>query len=149
MFPKLTPNFSKREFVRSDTAERLGISNEPETWDHLANIRTLALGMEQVRSICGNVPVTITSGYRSPRVNAAVGGVETSHHALGLAADFTVKGYEARDVALMLAASHLVFDQLILEPSRGIVHISFYPSLRGEILTQPDGPGTPVFEGVL
>lgn len=148
MFPKLTPNFSLTEFIRSETAQRLGVSNAPASEDHAANIKALALGLEQVRAILGNKPINITSGYRSPRVNDAVGGVENSHHALGYAADFWVKGMEPKDVMASLAGSFLVFDQLIWEPSRGIVHISFYPTLRNQVLTQRGGPGTPVTEGI-
>jgi hypothetical protein len=48
----------------------------------------------------------------------------------------------------VLSASKLVFDQLILESSRGICHLSFAPSLRREVLTQAGGPGTGVTAGL-
>lgn len=147
-WPRMTRNFSRREFTRSETADKLGVSNMPETEEQMLALHVLALGMEQVRSICGNRAVTITSGFRCKQVNEAVGGVPTSAHALGYAADFTVAGMTARETALEIAASHLVFDQLILEDGRGVCHISFDPRLRGEVKTQSGGPGSPVVWGI-
>lgn len=146
--PRLTRNFSRREFTRSNTADKLGLSNMPETEPQAMAIHVLANGMEQVRSVCGNRAVTITSGFRCKQVNEAVGGVPDSAHALGYAADFTVAGMTAREVALELAASHLAFDQLILEEGRGVCHISFDPRYRGEVKTQQGGPGSPVVWGI-
>ncbi len=51
-------------------------------------------------------------------------------------------------VARILAASSLEFDQLILEISRNIVHLSFDPRLRGQVRTQAGGPGTPIVAGL-
>lgn len=107
-----------------------------------------ALGLEQVRKLLGGFPVTITSGYRSPSLNEAVGGVSNSDHALGYAADIYVDQTDILDVATMLASSDIAFDQLIFEPSRGIVHISFNPKLRNQVLTQLGGPGSPFVEGI-
>ena len=87
----LSLHFTLAEFLRSDKADELGDPNTPDE-RHLRALHATALGMEQVRRILGSNPITITSGYRNPRVNAAVGGVPTSAHALGYAADFTVKG---------------------------------------------------------
>jgi hypothetical protein len=144
---KLSRNFSLAEMTASDTARELGASNRP-TAKHLANLRVLALGMEQVRAELGGNPIRIESAYRSRRVNEAVGGVANSAHALGLAADFIVAGMTPLAVARKLSSSKLVFDQLILESSRGICHLSFAPSLRREVLTQAGGPGTPVTAGL-
>ena len=144
---KLSRNFSLAEMVSSDAARALGDANRP-TPEHLASLRVLALGMEQVRAILGNRPITIESAYRSQRVNEAVGGVDGSAHALGLAADFTVDGMASSAVARALSASVLVFDQLILESSRGVCHISFAPQLRREVLTQSGPPGTAVRKGL-
>ena len=144
---KLSRNFRLAEMTASDTARELGERNQPSA-EHLANLRLLALGMEQVRSILGGKPIRIESAYRSSRVNVAVGGVANSAHALGFAADFVVTGMSPLAVARKLSASKLVFDQLILESSRGICHISFAPSLRREVLTQAGGPGTAVTAGL-
>ncbi len=144
---KLSRNFWLAEMTASDAASGLGYDNKP-TAEHLCNLRVLALGMEQVRAILGGGPIRIASAYRNPRVNEAVGGVPNSAHALGLAADFTVAGLSAASVARKLQASTLVFDQLILESSRAICHISFAPLLRREVLTQAGGPGTAVMAGL-
>jgi len=144
---KLSRNFWLNEMIASDAARALGDNNGP-TAEHLGNLRTLALGMEQVRAILGGQPIRIESAYRNPRVNAAVGGVPNSAHAVGLAADFQVAGLSPIEVARKLQASKLVFDQLILETSRSICHISFAPLLRREVLTQAGGPGTRTVAGL-
>jgi len=143
----LSRNFSLAEFLRSDKADELGDPNTPDE-KHLRALHATACGMEQIRAILGGKPITITSGYRNPRVNAAVGGVPHSAHALGYAADFTVKGATSLRVAERLMTSDLVFDQLIHEPSRKIVHISFDPRMRREVKTQEGGPGSPVRWGL-
>lgn len=145
---RLSRHFLLSEYTRSDTAARLGMDNTPDTPEHMAALTANALGMEQVRSLLGNRRITVTSGYRNRLVNEAVGGVKNSAHAKGWATDFTVEGMDPRDVAKEIAASHLAFDQLILETSRGICHISFDPRLRGEVKTQEGGPGSPVVWGI-
>lgn len=144
---KLSRNFWLSEMTASDAASALGYDNKP-TPEHLANLRTLALGMEQVRAILGGSAIRIESAYRNARVNEAVKGVPNSAHALGLAADFVVMGMSAPAVARKLQSSRLVFDQLILETGRGICHISFAPLLRREVLTQAGGAGTAIVAGL-
>jgi len=138
----MTEHFSLEEFLRSDTATRLKIANTP-TAAHLKNLQVLALGMEAIRTLLGNRPVIITSGYRNPMVNKAVGGVATSAHALGYAADFSVRGLTPLQAGRIIRDSKLKFDQLIHEVSRNILHVSFDPRLRRQVLTQEKGPGTP------
>ena len=145
---QLSPHFHLDEFTRSSTAQSLGDPNRP-TRAHLANLQRLAAGMEKVRAICGGRPIRITSGYRNPRVNRAVGGVPTSAHAKGDAADFEVEGLSPMAAARLVRDSDLVFDQLILETGRGVVHISFDPRERRQVLTQKGGPGTPVQTGLI
>ena len=87
---KLTEHFLLEEFTLSSTALALRIENKPEP-EHLQNLRNLASQMELVRALFEK-PIEITSGYRNPKVNAAVGGVPNSAHALGHAADFHVHG---------------------------------------------------------
>lgn len=133
------------EFLRSDTATRAGLDNRPGRAE-LANIRgVLAPGMERVRNLLGG-PVQITSGFRSPAVNRAVGGSAASQHCQGLAADFIAPGFGTpRSVArhLMTHAPELRFDQLIFEGTW--VHISFVSGKgRGEALTAHFMPGQPV-----
>lgn len=143
----MTPNFTLAEFIASDTAARLGLSNAPSA-SHKANLMATALCMEQVRAYTGHKPIRITSGYRSPAVNAAVGGVATSAHAQGWAVDCKHASMSLYEFAKALAGSSLVFDQLIYEVGR-TVHISFDPRLRRQVLTQRGGPGSPVIQGIV
>ncbi|HEX5212878.1 MAG TPA: D-Ala-D-Ala carboxypeptidase family metallohydrolase [Pseudolabrys sp.] len=142
---QLTDHFTLEEFTRSSTAEEKGIDNSP-TPEHLENLKLLAAGMESVRALF-NVAIQITSGYRNPELNAAVGGVPNSAHALGFAADFHVHGFEDLDAAKKVRDSAVKFDQLIFEKGR-CVHISFDPKLRQQVLRQPGPPGSQVFNGL-
>lgn len=142
---QLTPHFSLEEFTLSSTALALGIENKP-TPAHLEHLRRLAEQMEDVRALFNKV-IEITSAYRNPEVNAAVGGVLNSAHAIGFAADFHVHGLHDLDTAKRIRDSGLKFDQLIYEKNR-CVHISFDPRLRQEVLRQPGGPGSRVFKGL-
>lgn len=142
---QLSEHFDLREFTRSDAAHKIGNANEPPA-EHLENLRALARRMEEVRALFGR-PIMITSGYRNPAVNEAVGGVPNSDHALGWAADFQVPGLADLEVAKTVRDSGLNFDQLIFEAGR-TVHLSFHPRLRRQVLRQPGGPGSPVYDGL-
>lgn len=142
---KLSAHFSLEEFTISSKALSMGVKNTP-TPPHLDNLKRLAERMEAVRALF-NRPIEITSAYRNPQVNAAVGGVPTSAHALGHAADFHVDGVTDLEASKRIRDSGLKFDQLIYEKSR-CVHISFDPRLRGQVLRQPGGPGSAVYNGL-
>jgi hypothetical protein len=123
---KLSRHFTLDELTRSDTAVRLGLDNSP-TQEVISNLQVLAQGLERVRAALGSVPLYISSGYRSPEVNKAIGGSRTSQHMAGEAADFTAPEFGTpTQIAEHLAAlaDSLQFDQLILEGGRW-VHISF------------------------
>lgn len=141
----LSPHFKLEEFTNSATAIALGIDNTP-TEEHLQNLKEVALRMESVRALFGK-PVIITSGYRNPELNAAVGGVKNSAHALGWAVDFKVLGFSLLETAAKIANSGIAFDQLIHEKNR-CVHISFDPRMRRQVLRQPGGPGSRVYPGL-
>lgn len=83
---KLSKYFDLEEFLVSESAARLGINNVPTSGIHL-RLERLAETMDEVRELLGH-PIIITSGYRSDALNRAVGGVHTSDHIKGLAADF-------------------------------------------------------------
>jgi zinc D-Ala-D-Ala carboxypeptidase len=142
---QLTPHFSLEEFTLSSTALALGIENKP-TAAHLENLRMLANRMENVRALFDAL-IEVTSGYRNPQVNAAVGGVPNSAHALGFAADFHVHGLHDLEAAKRIRDSGLTFDQLIYEKNR-CVHLSVDPRMRRQVLRQPGGPGSPVHPGL-
>lgn len=142
---QLSEHFSLIEFTNSSKAISMGVENKP-TPEHMVNLRNLAQQMEAVRALFDR-PIEITSGYRNPEVNAAVGGVPDSDHALGHAADFHVDGLADLAVAKKIRSSKLRFDQLIFEKNR-CVHISFHPRMRQQVLRQPGGPGSPVYKGL-
>jgi zinc D-Ala-D-Ala carboxypeptidase len=142
---ELTENFSLEEFTHSSTALALKIDNNP-TPEHLENLKNLVAHMEEVRALF-NLPIEITSGYRNPEVNKAVGGVPNSAHALGHAADFHVHGVTDLEAAKKIRDSKLKFDQLIFEKNR-CVHFSVDPQMRRQVLRQPGGPGSTVFDGL-
>lgn len=58
-------------------------------------------------------PVIVTSGWRSPARNAAIGGSETSDHPAGNAADIRVEGMSSRELARAFLAARLPFDQVV------------------------------------
>jgi hypothetical protein len=82
---QLSPHFKLFEFVISETAERKAIYNRPSD-EIIARLRTLCESiLEPARQQLG--PLHINSGYRSPELNAAIGGSSTSAHMIGYAAD--------------------------------------------------------------
>lgn len=124
---KLTEHFTLAELTRSTKAVQLGLDNNPPP-DVLRALQTTAEMLERIRNVL-NVPVIVTSGYRSPRVNKAVGGVTSSDHLTGQAADIQAPRYGSPSlVASTLAplVSTLGIGQLILEGvgSKQWVHVS-------------------------
>lgn len=120
----LSPHFTLAEFTYSDTAVSQGIDNVPDD-DALAELQRTAALMEGVREICGRHPVLISSGYRCPELNAAIGGASNSAHLYGCAADFTIPGYGSVVEVCRALEPHLVdlqIDQLIYE-NEAWVHI--------------------------
>lgn len=128
--------FTYEEMTISQTAARRGISNDP-TGKALTNLKFTANMMTHVRSLLGNKPIIVSSGYRGPEVNKLVGGSNTSAHTLGWAVDFTCPGFGTPlEVAKAIAASDLMksVDQLIHEYEKW-VHISWDPRNRKQLLT--------------
>lgn len=120
----LSDHFSLEEAVLSQTAQRNKIPNVPSDAIVSVMIRT-AKSLERVRALLG-VPLTVSSWYRSPEVNHAVGGVQNSQHLTGEAVDFIAYGYGSpADICRQIIRypELVTFDQLILEHTW--VHISF------------------------
>lgn len=126
----LSLHFSLDEFTSSDTALRLGIRNVPPA-KVLDNLYRTAILLERVREFLslrfgGDVPIRITSGYRSLQLNRAIGSKDSSDHITGRAADFVAPRYGTPGtIAQTLAANYdnLDIGQVILE-FNGWVHIS-------------------------
>lgn len=137
----LSPHFTLGELCRSDLALRRGIRNLPGPAS-IHNLSTLcAQILEPLRAALG--PVVITSGYRSPELNRALGSTGKSQHQYGQAADLLVPGHTPLEVCRWLYASALPFDQLIYEGTW--VHVSIAAvgdAPRREVLTAQFKGGT-------
>lgn len=136
---QLSEHFHLSEFTRSQTAARRRIDNTPP-----------AEAVEALRALCVNVlepvrvhfarPVMISSGYRSPALNRAIGGAPSSQHSKGEAADFEIPGVSNAEVCRWMHRN-LNYDQLILEfytpgqPNSGWVHVSWRVPYRNQELT--------------
>ena len=124
----LSRNFSLQELIKSDTAIRKGIDNNPNA-DQVEKLKRLCENILQpVRDHFGRVKVT--SGYRSPDLCVAIGSSVNSQHAKAEAADFEVIGVDNAEVADWVYTNCRP-DQLILEfytpgePNSGWIHASW------------------------
>jgi hypothetical protein len=109
---QLTRNFSLQELIKSDTAIRKGIDNNPNA-DQVEKLKTLCEKILQpVRDQFGRVKVT--SGYRSPELCVAIGSSLTSQHSRAEAVDFECLGVDNAEVADWVKMN-CETDQLILE----------------------------------
>ncbi len=128
----LSRYFTLEEMTFSSTAVRQQIDNTPSA-AVLEKLRETATQMDAVRELLG-YPITVTSGYRSPALNALVNGSPTSAHMSGHAVDFVCRQFGTPlQICHKIAASNIRFDQLIQEGTW--VHISFDPRMRREIKT--------------
>ena len=126
----LSRNFSLQELIKSDTAIRKGINNNPNSGQ-----------IEKLKDLCENIlqpvrdhfgRVKVTSGFRSPDLCIAIGSSVNSQHAKAEAADFEVIGTDNAELADWIY-KNLNFNQLILEfytpgePNSGWIHCSYTP----------------------
>jgi hypothetical protein len=124
----LSRNFSLQELIKSDTAIRKGIDNNPNA-DQIEKLKRLCENVLQpVRDQFGRVKVT--SGFRTPELCLAIGSSINSQHAKAEAADFEVLGVDNAEVADWVY-KNCQTDQLILEyytpgePNSGWIHASW------------------------
>lgn len=129
---KISKCFAWEEFTKSDTAKRLHINNAITTWEVRDNIIALVEDVLQPLRDAWGGPLFINSGYRCLELNKAVGGVPTSQHVLGCAAD--VGCSDPLALAKLAQRMNLPFDQMIIYPS--FVHFSYKKDgeNRGEVL---------------
>ena len=90
---KLSANFQLSELVKSQTAERKGIPNNPSP-SHIDNLKALCVNVLQPIRYHFDSPVLISSGYRSAELCIAIGSKPTSQHSEGKAADIEVVGVD-------------------------------------------------------
>ena len=124
---KLSEHFMLGEFTRSGSHPE--VYNIP-SHEAIANLKRLCVWLEELRARY-NAPIRINSGYRSPQLNRAIGGVSNSNHLTGCAVDIRVENTEQliRYAAILLDISnetHQDFDELLIEKNRyGAVWVHF------------------------
>ena len=122
---RLSKNFLLSEVTRSNTARRLNISNAPNE-KHLHNLQMLVRDLIQpMRNDLG--PIRISSGYRNPELNRAIGGSSKSQHCKGEALDiqFWKDGEMCnKEIYDYILNSDMEFDQMINEFDFAWIHIS-------------------------
>lgn len=137
---RISDHITYREATRSQTAERMGIDNTPDA-AALARMADVADAcFEPLRQHFG-VPIGVSSFYRSPTLNAAIGGSRSSDHCLGAAIDLdAIPGTGVTNSALFWwLRQHVSFDQLIWEfgddTEPAWVHVSYRAMAnRGQVL---------------
>lgn len=117
---RISTNFTFEEFTYSDTAKAHHINNAITDWDVRDNIIALVQNVLQPLRDAWEAPLFINSGYRCKELNELIGGVETSQHRKGQAAD--VECSDPYALAKMLLKMKLPFDQIVLYPT--FLHIS-------------------------
>ena len=125
----LTPHFKLSEFTKSSTATARKIDNTPSE-QVISNLKLLCEQVLEPLRVHFNCPIIIGSGYRSPALNKAVGGVKNSQHMTGEAADIHLPNNETGRKWFLWMMDNLKFDQLIMEKStptstRYWIHVSF------------------------
>ena len=137
---KLTKHLSLSEVVKSGTAKRLGIDNNP-TPEHMHNILLIAEKVfEPVREHFGK-PLYVSSGYRSEALNKAIKGSSRSQHCKGEALDLDAQvygGFTNKELFEYIR-DNVVFDQMIWEfgtdEEPDWVHVSYKKGEnRGQVL---------------
>ena len=126
---QLSKHFKLEEFTKSMTATRKGIKNMPGAGE-IKNLENICYEILEPLRAKFELPITITSGYRSPQLSEAIGTKTTSQHCQGMATDLEIAQIPNIKIAYWLS-NNVDFDQLILEyysktdPSAGWVHISY------------------------
>lgn len=120
---QLSRHFKLSELIASETALKMSIDNTPDI-EHIVSLSNLVANTLQPLRNALNIPIQVTSGYRSPALNAAVGGAARSQHLTGEAVDITINN----DITLLVSAllkAGIPFDQCIVYVSRRFMHISY------------------------
>ena len=137
---KLTDNFSLKEMTQSQTALKNNIDNEPNA-EQIENLKQLCQTILQPIREDFQLPIKITSGFRSPQLCEIIGSKSTSQHCANecSAADFEIPGVDNKKVFKHII-ENLPYDQIILEYydesdiNSGWIHVSWSPNPRGQAL---------------
>lgn len=125
--------FTFDEMTASDKARELGIDNTPPAWARQNIVALVQNILDPLREAFGK-PIYVTSGYRCPRLNVAVGGVANSNHMKGLAADIRATGKyqidreENRRLYDLARQLRLPVKELLWEKGGSWIHISLDPA---------------------
>ena len=115
---QITENFS---FYELTNTSHVGLVEENRKYAEglKDNLNLLGILLQDIRDVIGK-PITISSGVRCPELNKKVGGVPTSRHTQGLAADIQVKGMSAMEVFDAIRAAKLpLLQKAIIEGVKG------------------------------
>lgn len=120
----MTEHFKLNEFIKSKTADIYKIDNTP-TDEIITNLKELAVLLEKIRTKY-NHPIIITSGYRCKELNIKIGGVPTSQHVKGQAADIICRDNRELFILIheMIMNGEIEVGQLIDEKGYRWLHIS-------------------------
>lgn len=112
---KVGKNFLKSEFLKSETADKLGIKNDFDNLEEFESLVNLVNSILQPARDFFMEPIVITSGYRNKELNKAVRGVNNSQHKLGEAVDISFKNKANNKELFRRIKLFHTFDQLIWE----------------------------------
>lgn len=128
--------FSYYEFIKSDTATKLGIDNTPTSERIQNNILKLMRVMDKIRTewteyckehCLGTAAIIVNSGYRCPALNKALNGSKTSAHMIGAAVDFEALNGHNKELfevtKKVLKENEIPFDQLLDEYNLSWIHL--------------------------
>lgn len=122
--------FTIEELCKSDTAKKQNIDNNPSE-EVIERLKELIAFLNPIREAWGSA-IIVTSGYRCPALNKAVGGSETSVHQIGYGVDLVPKNGKTEEFKLFLEQyvkdNNLKWDQILFEKSKGSiwVHLGLY-----------------------
>jgi len=146
---RISPHFHLKEFTKSKTADEKKIENSPSV-EQIKNITALCKNVLEMVRKHFRKPVFITSGYRSPALNKAVGGSRYSQHLKGEAADFVVKEIPVHKIFDFIIHESIPFDQCIHEKKGNTewIHISHKRNRREKLLATPNKEGLMTYHAV-
>ena len=121
-----------------------GLPNVPNKKE-LENLTYLCEQLELVRELFDGAAIIVSSGFRCKSVNSAVGGAKTSHHLLGSAADFSIKGFTPYEIVEKIAESDIEYCQIIQEFGKWVHFSAIKSNNKREILTASKINGKTVY----
>lgn len=126
----ITKNFTLEELTKTGCK-----ANNVPTFEAIINLTKLCVYILQPLRDAYKMPIRVNSGYRSPVVNRIVGGVSSSQHLKGMAADISAGTIAGNKRLIELIQDlHLPFDQLIDEHGFQWVHVSYSDLHRRAVL---------------